>query len=76
MPWSAQKSSLSTVSNGCFRGLTGWLYMMKYGFCRSASAPPRTAQAIFHMGSTVSTPPAVITSGFVVAGIMARNCLG
>ena len=29
-----------------------------------------------HMGSTVSTPPAVMTSGLVVASIMARNCLG
>ena len=76
MPRSAQKSSLSTVSNGCLSGLTGWLYMTKYGFWRSASAPPRTAQAIFHIGSTVSTPPAVITSGLVVAAIMARNWRG
>ena len=29
-----------------------------------------------HIGSTVSTPPAVITSGFVVALIMALNCFG
>ena len=35
-PLSAQKSSLSTVSNGCLSGVTGWLYMTKYGFSRSA----------------------------------------
>ena len=75
-PLSAQKSSLSTVSNGCLSGVTGWLYMMKYGFSRSACSPPRTSQAMRHMGSTVSTPPAVITSGLVVAGIMARNWRG
>ena len=75
-PLSAQKRSLSTVSKGCLSGLTGWLYMMKYGLSRSACSPPRTSQAIRHMGSTVSTPPAVMTSGLVVAAIMARNCLG
>ena len=50
--------------------------MTKYGFSRSASAPPRTSQASRYIGSTVSTPPAVITRGFVVASIMARNCRG
>ncbi len=67
-PLSAQKSSLSTVSNGCLSGVTGWLYMTKYGLSRSACSPPRTSQAIRHMGSTVSTPPAVITSGLVGGG--------
>jgi len=45
-------------------------------FARSSSAPPRTSQAMRHIGATVATPPAVMTSGFVVALIMALNCLG
>jgi hypothetical protein len=76
MPWSAQNSSLSTVSKGCLSGVTGWLYMTKYGLARSSSAPPRTSQAMRHMGSTVSTPPAVMTSGLVVLLIMMLNCFG
>ena len=38
-PVSAQKSSLSTVSNGCLSGVTGWLYMTKYGLSAQRLGP-------------------------------------
>jgi len=66
MPQSAQKSSLSSTSGACCRGLTGSPYWMKYGLARNSSAPPRSSEAIFHMTSRSSTPAAVMTIGLVV----------
>ena len=73
MPLSAQKSSLSTTSAGCVRGITGSPYWMKYGLERSPPAPPRSSQAIRHITSRSPAPAAVMTSGFVVLLAIARK---